>query len=1158
MIWGFIISALISVVLSVVAYALQPRPKQQKQRITDQRREFDNPTSSAGRPMPVVFGTMTILGPNVLHAPNKQSIQLKKYKTNPNLVRYFRSIDYGLCQGPIDSIRRIRISDKTLWAGEAVHGEVISIHKSSFNGGMDKDGGVAGKIFFQAGTSTQKMPSEVARTLYGEGDPDDIYAYRHVARVVFKGNESHSNADFRTKGFWWGHSPVLPSVDVTVTRIPDDWYSSKAQIDSRYTESHRDEITGVRYEVGPDANPAHIIHDALTNDIFGISLPASMLDDTSFRYVADTLHNEGLGLSLLWVHESTLEDFVREVLAHIEGFLYLDPVSGLLTLKLLRGDYAAADLDTYDESNSIVRKLIRQPPAELTNVISLTYTNPITEEDESVSVQNLGGIVQAGGNSYSDSRSMGGIRSAELAFEIAEREMSLVGTALIVGEIDVSRVGSRIVPGDVIKVISEAHGLDETVMRVSRVDPGKPGDSRVRLSVTVDIFALRVPTFESAQTGIVPDAVRRFGLTRGNGEITLRFLAPSSAGGSPIVDYQYRRNGGVWTSLGNTNTSHTLSGLSNGTSYDYEVRPVNSSGPGPESPVRTMAPSSSAAAVPGQVEDLAFVPTGASFAPEWRKPGENGSTIHTYQYEFDGGTWTDFPEPLEEAGLLENLTVGDDYSLRVRAVSWTGTGAASDLLTETLLDPRTGIDGLGFETIYAVTATDSAPSNPDNAWGYDDPQPPWFDGAPAVSSSLPYLWWAQRAAPGQPAVGADIEADWSDVTLFSRFGPTGNRGAPGDPASRGSGLFHVFISAAEQTELEAAADDALPAGPLASANAITPGANLNGDFVRFYRTDPVYNDYWVWNDTANQWERASDFLGAVQIQAVNISAVKGDFQDIEVTGRLSIDHIDADVRNAQVLWEGVANTEDAVILPLTESLDGYDSLLFYGNIDQHNVPGSSSIYATGGMPVSVLRTGTRNSSKSSVGTKVNFAFGSGGTNQEQQYVWRSVGGLDLYVAEEQDEDSLALLSVVGFKNPAERPPDEPVSYAAGDILTVDRTTRRVYGYNGASWDSGLAVPLGVVDPVGVAVDPVLGDILISDSVIARVYRHNGTSWDNGFACPPGSTVPVSVAVDPVNRDILIMDLRTDRFYRHNGTSWDSGIAVASGVTNPTGMAVDPG
>ena len=54
---------IISVVLNVISYLLTPKPKQSRPTFTT---DMENPTAEAGRPLPVIFGTVMLKSPNVL------------------------------------------------------------------------------------------------------------------------------------------------------------------------------------------------------------------------------------------------------------------------------------------------------------------------------------------------------------------------------------------------------------------------------------------------------------------------------------------------------------------------------------------------------------------------------------------------------------------------------------------------------------------------------------------------------------------------------------------------------------------------------------------------------------------------------------------------------------------------------------------------------------------------------------------------------------------------------------------------------------------------------------------------------------------------------------------------------------------------------------
>lgn len=60
---AWFIALLIGLVLQVVAYLLMPQPKQPK---PPAAQDADDPVAEAGKPIPVVFGTLTVKGLNVL------------------------------------------------------------------------------------------------------------------------------------------------------------------------------------------------------------------------------------------------------------------------------------------------------------------------------------------------------------------------------------------------------------------------------------------------------------------------------------------------------------------------------------------------------------------------------------------------------------------------------------------------------------------------------------------------------------------------------------------------------------------------------------------------------------------------------------------------------------------------------------------------------------------------------------------------------------------------------------------------------------------------------------------------------------------------------------------------------------------------------------
>ena len=82
----------------------------------------------------------------------------------------------------------------------------------------------------------------------------------------------------------------------------------------------------------------------------------------------------------------------------------------------------------------------------------------------------------------------------------------------------------------------------------------------------------------------VPDAPTNLLADGGNEQVALSWEAPENDGGFAITDYEVRINGrGSWISIDSTRTAHTVSGLTNGTAYVFQVRAVNAAGSSPYS-----------------------------------------------------------------------------------------------------------------------------------------------------------------------------------------------------------------------------------------------------------------------------------------------------------------------------------------------------------------------------------------------------------------------------------------------------------------------------------------------------------------------------------------------------------------------------------------------
>ncbi len=310
----------------------------------------------------------------------------------------------------------------------------------------------------------------------------------------------------------------------------------------------------------------------------------------------------------------------------------------------------------------------------------------------------------------------------------------------------------------------------------------------------------------------VPAAPANLAGAAGDAQVTLSWDDP---GDSSISSYDYRvgtTSGGTttwspdWTSISGsdaTTTSHVVTGLTDGTEYNFEVRATNANGDGAAASV-TATP----VAVPVAPVGLWAEAASGEVTLRWDDPGD--ALITGYEYRVGttfAGVTTWSPDWTAVSGsdaatvshTATGLTDGTRYDFEVRAANTSGAGAAAGvdmipkLIGTVASDPATvasagqhtfTVSGSGFDANQSLNVT------PCTVPG--DALTPASTGL-EIAEQASTMTWADCDLTGRVTVTTDADGDFSvsaAATIGANFA-----WEVADTAYTQSGLHVVFVLA---------------------------------------------------------------------------------------------------------------------------------------------------------------------------------------------------------------------------------------------------------------------------------------------------------------------------------------------------------------------------
>jgi len=452
--FGFFGLFLASVATSYVAYLLKPKPQ-----IPEARKpnvdNADVPPTQYGTVIPRVYGTAKVKG-LIIWVDKLQTIPIYsrqtvgstwwgKKKKEDVLSGYQYKLSFAVAfhagepyyDNVIDAgIKALYYGGQEVWSGNAAGGSTYVTIKNR------------GKINIHGGVSPQATdPLIDAKTPLTPGYSGIVYA-------------TFEDWDL-------GDAPQLKPIEMLI----------------------KNEIENFDM-IGDDVNPAGIVYDMLTDVTYQLSLDSSLVDLANFQAVATVLETEGLGMTITMRSQRTAQQWIEEILRHIDGMLQFNKSTGKFQIKLLRDDYDEGLLTVFTESEIKDFQLERKSWSEITNDLTVSYTNRSANYIKS-SLSTVNQAAQAmAGRVNRENYDFMGITTFANAQKVLQRLVNKESRPLAFIKMAVPfALGKDFKQGDVFKIQYSLYDISSFIVRVLSATSGENDDNTIELEVVEDVFA---------------------------------------------------------------------------------------------------------------------------------------------------------------------------------------------------------------------------------------------------------------------------------------------------------------------------------------------------------------------------------------------------------------------------------------------------------------------------------------------------------------------------------------------------------------------------------------------------------------------------------------------------------------------------------------------
>lgn len=393
----------------------------------------------------------------------------KKSAGNATIPTYYAGFLFVLGHGPWDKVTNIIVSEKEAWNGVCTGGQ-IDIEAPDLFGGTSREGGITGLVDIMMGYLSQ-VKNDYLDSKYGP----DIPAYRGLTTAILRGCCLGTNYYFKP---WWFRGTRIRKVRHGAVQ----WQDSLA-------------------EVGPGLiNAVHVVRECFTDGVWGMGLSGTECDETSFLAAAQTCHDEGLGFSWYWDKEEPIQDFIDNVMTHIQGHVYRDRVLNKFVIKLTRKLSSTAGLPVLDVTNvksisGFKRKTIR----DLSYSVTVKFLNNATDKDDSVTVSDLSLFQRQLGGGKTTTTTYDGVATKDVAIKLANRDQWQLAVPVFTCSIECAgSIPENLYPGDAF-VLNHPDAVEnvDLIMRVLTIDLGDPKSRTITIETTQDFFSATMDIYDT-------------------------------------------------------------------------------------------------------------------------------------------------------------------------------------------------------------------------------------------------------------------------------------------------------------------------------------------------------------------------------------------------------------------------------------------------------------------------------------------------------------------------------------------------------------------------------------------------------------------------------------------------------------------------------------